>query len=429
MHSGMHGAPMMAGAPVQYPSYGQMAGARPTMAAPMGMPPPMTYTSAPRPAFGSMQGHPMPAQGMPMMQAGIPGPAQGSFLPPATMAPVGGVPQPMRPPATVVRAMPNEPMPLPVAPQGLAAAASDMDHGLQIGDLVKLRGHAAYPHLEGQTLRVEKVDVGDGSGNVMIRLEANKFGFVDPGFLEKVGEDPDIGAEADPALLQQPAGPEFAPGDFVQIINLEARPQHNGKTAFVESVSPAGIRVHLEDNSNGAVVLDLMPGYLQLIERGTLGAAADGSGGFGGVVEGGPAAGAQVGDMVRIVGLASRPQHNGRLARVEVPNSGGNVIVSLADNVSDGVTKLAVNAAYLEPADGLQPGAAPGGAHWLTQGMQDQMRVGGGGMAYQQHGAAPQMAQQHHMAFGQPGHQVMMPGHPQPQGFAAPHLGMVPPPY
>lgn len=426
----------MAGVAMQYPSYGQMAGAPPTTAPPVGMPQPMTYGAAPCPGFASYPGQPMPASGMPVMQAGPPAAAPGSFRPPIMSPcgmpqPMGGPPQPMRPPATIQRAIPNQPMPLPQAPQGLAATEAGVDHGLMQGDLVKLRGHAAYPHLEGQTLRVEKADVGDGSGMVMIRLEANKFGFVDPNHLEKVGEDPDFGPEMAPGPQQQDA-PEFVPGDRVQIVNLEARPQHNGKTAVVQDCSPSGIRVHLDDNSQGAVVLDLMPGYLQLLERGTLGAAANGGiADYGGVVEGGPAAGLQVGEMVRIVGLGSRPQHNGRMARIEVPNSGGNVIVSFSDNAGDGVTKIAVNPAYLEPAEGVQPGAQPGGAHWLTQPMQQQLRVGGAGMMPpQQYGAAPQMmapqmAPQQHMGFPQQ-QQVMMPPQHQAHGFSGPQYGMPP---
>lgn len=408
MHAGM--PPMAPGGLPQYPSYGQMAGVQPAaMPQPVGMPAPygMPPQPQPQPGFAPMPGQmaPVPMQGAPMMPQGA---APGSFMPPMMAGPRG--------PTSVQRAMPGQ-MPLPAAPTGLAPAAlaqEGLQHDIRDGDLVKLKGQAAYPHLEGQTLKVEKADCGDGTGNVMIRLEGRKFGFVDPSFLEKVGEDPSHGQEQ--MAPAQPQGPEFAAGDRVQIINLEARPQHNGKTAVVHSCTPMGIRVQLEDMSQGAVVLDLKPGYLSLIERGTLGAAAGGAPEAGGVVEGGPAAGAGAGSTVRIVGLASRPQHNGRLARVEVPNSGGNVIVSLVEPLNDGVTKLAVSPAYLEPAEGLQPGAAPGGAHWLTQGMQQQMRVGNGMMPQGQ----PSTLQQ--------GQKVMlnMPQQPQHHGRAGVVDGMSP---
>ncbi|CAK8986224.1 unnamed protein product [Durusdinium trenchii] len=217
--------------------------------------------------------------------------------------------------------MPNQQAALPQVP--MPGASPDF----KMGDRVQLKGHAANPNYEGKLYTVEAVDM---SGTVMV---SHKLGdrnvsrmTFHKAWLELVTPAEDIPPEPAPEVMEAPK-PQVDPieslhvGDTVRVVGLG--PRHNGRMCSVEAVDMRRriLRVKFLESND---MLELGPTYLELVEKAreqpSIAPIRQGVQGEGGL---------RVGDTVRIL---APPQHRGKVATVEVPNTGdGSLRVRLQD--------------------------------------------------------------------------------------------------
>jgi hypothetical protein len=281
-------------------------------------------------------------QGSQQMQCGMPAPyATASAVQPPMPAhlAVNG----MQPQHVVVG-------PQPAMPPPPEAACDAVDHDLQPGDWVKLKGIAYNPEYQGKVFCVEVPNVGDG--RVMVRFEMSnrlvKKLYLASSALERV--EPEA-HELPPAAGQAPqvvngvavpvARETTALRGRVRIINLAMRPEHDGKFA---TVIPPGlpdasgcISVQIEGEPT---ILEIPPSYLEVIDANAGAPIANESHELAG--------GFRQGEHVRIVNLASRPQHNGKQGVVESMDRAGSLMVRLSEPTTDGTTRLALSPAHLQ---------------------------------------------------------------------------------
>lgn len=147
-------------------------------------------------------------------------------------------------------------------------------------------------------------------------------------------------------------------GERVEIQNMNpmaGAPNHNGRTGAVETVEPGtgNVVVRLDEAVDGTARLVLNPGYLKSLETGMDAAPPvqhpalrpqvahqPNQAAFGAVAS---SASLQPGDMVRIKGMAARPQHDGKVGTIKQSTPDGLLVELQGEN-----TSLILNASYLE---------------------------------------------------------------------------------
>lgn len=290
------------------------------------------------PLMGTLRGMPQAQQVHPLMQTQqmVPmymnGPPQQqpmnlSFLPPV-QNPVQGQP-----------GQPGQQMPMPGAPETF-----------KMGDRVQLKGQAANPSYQGKLYTVEAVDA---SGTVIVSHKlsdrnVSRMTF-HKAYLELVTPAEEVPPEPAPEApnVQAPA-PQVDPmeslqmGDTVRVVGLG--PRHNGRMCSVDSVDVRRriLRVKFLDSND---MLELGPSYLELVERAkeqpsVVPAERQGVQGEGGL---------HAGDTVRVL---APPQHRGKVAVVEVPNTGdGSLRVRLQDPLGQ-VQMLVLSPTHVQNMDG-----------------------------------------------------------------------------
>lgn len=290
------------------------------------------------PLMGTLRGMPQAQQVHPLMQTqqmvppygnGQPQAMNMSFLPP------------MQSPAA-----PVQQVAVPGAVPGAAPGSPEIS--FKIGDKVQLKGHAANPSYEGKLYTVEAVD--GGTVIVSHKLSDRNVSRMTfhQAYLELVTPaeevQPEPAPEAAPVQLQpQQADPieSLQISDTVRVVGLGSR--HNGRMCSVESVDVRRrlLRVKFLDSND---MLEVGPTYLELVERAKeqppVVPERQGVQGEGGL---------HIGDMVRVL---APPQHRGKVAVVEVPNTGdGSLRVRLQDPFGQ-VNMLVLSPTHVQNMDG-----------------------------------------------------------------------------